>query len=437
MFTFGLELRPWDDLKVLADGPSIRRYIADTAAEFGIDEKIHYGLKIVSADWSTAEQRWTVTALVEASGESRTYTCAFLVGATGYYDYDAGYLPDFPGTERFRGRIVHPQHWPADLDVTGKKVVVIGSGATAVTLVPALAGRTAHVTMLQRSPGYILSLPDHDKISEVMRRFLPRSRVYRSARRRNIVTQRWLYNFCRRHPREARRLLLWQVKRQVGAHVDMKHFTPSYRPWDERLCAVPNGDLFKALAGGRASIATDVIETFTEDGLLLESGETLAADVVVTATGLRMQMLGGMSLSVDGEARELHKKMAYKGVLVQDVPNLLWVFGYINASWTLKAEIAGTYLCRLLRHMDAHGQAVATPRDDLGCAVEDARLVDGLRSGYVQRGRDLTPRQGTGPWEVVMDHQHNCRVLLEAPIVDGVLQFESAVAAKAGVTVAA
>ncbi len=426
MLTLGYSFRPWDDLKVLADGPSIRQYIADTAAEFGVESKIHYGLKIVTADWSSRDQRWTLTALAEASGESRTYTANFLVSATGYYNYDAGYLPDFPGTEKFEGRIVHPQHWPADLDHTGKKVVVIGSGATAVTLVPAMAGEAEHVTMLQRSPAYVLALPDYDKLSEILRKFLPRTWVYRSARKRNIVSARWIYKACRRWPRQARRLLLWQVKRQIGPNVDMKHFTPNYLPWDERLCAVPNGDLFKDLKAGRASIVTDEIATFTETGVLLKSGEALTADIVVTATGLRMQMLGGMTLTVDGEARELNQKMAYKGVLVQDVPNLLWVFGYINASWTLKADIAGEYLCRLLEHMDANGQAVATPRDGEGCAA-DGRVVDGLRSGYISRGRDLMPRQGSGdPWELVMDYQHNCGVLREDPIDDGVLQFEAA-----------
>jgi cation diffusion facilitator CzcD-associated flavoprotein CzcO len=337
---------------------------------------------------------------------------------------------------------VHPQHWPADLDHSGQKVVVIGSGATAVTLVPAMSGEAAHVTMLQRSPSYVLTLPDYDKISEVLRRFLPHRWVYRSARKRNIVTQRWLYKACLRWPEPARRALLWQVKRQVGPNFDMKHFTPNYMPWDERLCAVPNGDLFKEIKAGRASIATDEVETFTEKGLLLKSGEELEADIVVTATGLRMQMLGGMTLTVDGEARELHNKMAYKGVLVQDVPNLLWVFGYTNASWTLKADIAGEYLCRLLEHLDVTGQTVATPRDGEGCAVEDARVADGLRSGYLQRGRHVMPLQGSGdPWELVMNYQHNCGVLRDDPIDDGILQFEAAAAvgvpAEPTVTVAA
>lgn len=267
MFTFGYKFRPWRDVKVLADGASIRQYIADTATEFGVDEKIHYGLKVNTAEWSSRQCRWTVAGVHEATGETRTYTCDYLISCTGYYNYDAGYLPDFPGVHRFGGRCVHPQHWPEDLDYSGKKVVVIGSGATAVTLVPAMAGSNpgsaAHVTMLQRSPSYIFSLPAVDKISEVLGRFLPDRWVYEFGRRRNIAIQRKLYQACRRWPKLMRRLLLWEVRRRLGRSVDMSNFTPNYLPWDERLCAVPNGDLFKTLASGAASVVTDQIETFT------------------------------------------------------------------------------------------------------------------------------------------------------------------------------
>src|SRR5271166_662187 len=370
MFTFGYKFRPWQDVKVLADGASIRQYIADTAAEFGIDEKIHYGLKVVNADWSSLQSRWTVTTLHEATGETRTYTCGYLISCTGYYNYDAGYLPAFPGVDQFKGRCVHPQHWPEDLDYTGKKVVVIGSGATAVTLVPAIAGDAEHVTMLQRSPSYIFSLPAVDKISEVLGRFLPDRWVYELARKRNIAIQRQMYLACRRWPTQMRRLLLWRVRRRVGPSVDMSHFTPKYMPWDQRLCAVPNGDLFKVLASGEASVVTDQIDTFTEKGILLKSGRELEADIVVTATGLNVQMLGGMKLFVDGEARELHDQMTYKGVLVENIPNLAWIIGYTNASWTLKSDIAGAYLCRLFKHMDDNGHTVATPRDIENCALD-------------------------------------------------------------------
>jgi monooxygenase len=423
MLSFGYKWRPWRELKVLADGPSIRQYVSDTAAEYGIDKKVHYGLKVVGADWSSAESRWTVTTVHEATGETRLYTCGYLISCTGYYNYDAGYLPTFPGVERFTGRSVHPQHWPEDLDYTGKKVVVIGSGATAVTLVPAMANDADHVTMLQRSPSYVFSLPAFDKISDFLGRFLPAERVYALGRKRNIVIQRKLYQACRRWPKLMRRLLLWQVRRRVGPSFDMTHFSPKYMPWDERLCAVPDGDLFDVLASGEASIATDEIETFTETGILLKSGRELDADIVVTATGLSLQMLGGMQLSVDGEARELHDQMTYKGVLVQDVPNMAWMFGYTNAPWTLKADIAGAYLCRLFKHMDENGHAVVTPRDAENCATDDG-MLDQLQSGYVQRAKDIMPRQGSKlPWQVLMHYEKDSRMLLDESVVDGVLSF--------------
>lgn len=430
MFTFGYKFRPWRDVKVLADGASIRQYIADTATEFGIDEKIHYGLKVNTAEWSSRQCRWTVAGVHEATGETRTYTCDYLISCTGYYNYDAGYLPDFPGVHRFGGRCVHPQHWPEDLDYSGKKVVVIGSGATAVTLVPAMAGSNpgsaAHVTMLQRSPSYIFSLPAVDKISEVLGRFLPDRWVYEFGRRRNIAIQRKLYQACRRWPKLMRRLLLWEVRRRLGRSVDMSNFTPNYLPWDERLCAVPNGDLFKTLASGAASVVTDQIETFTEKGILCKSGREIEADIIVTATGLNIQMLGGMRLIVDGAEYQLPEKMTYKGVLLENAPNLAWIIGYTNASWTLKSDIAGAYLCRLLRHMADNGYTVATPRDAQDCAL-DVGMFDQLNSGYVKRGQDIMPRQGSKhPWRVLMHYEKDAKILLEDPIDDGVLHFAAA-----------
>lgn len=387
MFTFGYKFRPWRDVKVLADGASIRQYIADTATEFGVDEKIHYGLKVNTAEWSSRQCRWTVAG-------------------------------------------VHPQHWPEDLDYSGKKVVVIGSGATAVTLVPAMAGSNpgsaAHVTMLQRSPSYIFSLPAVDKISEVLGRFLPDRWVYEFGRRRNIAIQRKLYQACRRWPKLMRRLLLWEVRRRLGRSVDMSNFTPNYLPWDERLCAVPNGDLFKTLASGAASVVTDQIETFTEKGILCKSGREIEADIIVTATGLNIQMLGGMRLIVDGAEYQLPEKMTYKGVLLENAPNLAWIIGYTNASWTLKSDIAGAYLCRLLRHMADNGYTVATPRDAQDCAL-DVGMFDQLNSGYVKRGQDIMPRQGSKhPWRVLMHYEKDAKILLEDPIDDGVLHFAAA-----------
>jgi cation diffusion facilitator CzcD-associated flavoprotein CzcO len=425
MLTFGYKFRPWRELNVLADGASIRQYIADTATEYGIDQKIHYGLKTVTAEWSSAESRWTVTALHEATGDVRTYTANFLISCTGYYNYDAGYLPTFPGADQFNGQIIHPQHWPEDLDYTGMKVVVIGSGATAVTLVPSMSDDAEHVTMLQRSPSYIFAVPALDKISKALGRVLPGAWVHELGRRRNIAIQRGLYIACRRWPRLMRRILLALVRRQVGPAVDMSHFTPSYMPWDERLCAVPDGDLFKTLAAGDASIVTDHIETFTEDGILLRSGVVLEADIIVTATGLDVQMLGGMKLSVDGELRELHDQMTYKGVLVENVPNLAWIFGYTNAPWTLKSDLAGLYLCRLFEHMDETGATVATPRD-LEDSALDMGMLDQLQSGYVQRAKDTLPRQGASePWKVLMHYGRDSKMLLGEPVDDSLLQFEA------------
>ena len=427
MYTFGFKFRPWMDVKVLADGQSIQQYIADTASEFGIDEKIHYGLKVLTAEWSSSQSRWTISALRESAGETVTYTCNFLISCTGYYNYDAGYLPTFPGVDRFTGRCIHPQFWPEDLNYADKKVVVIGSGATAVTLIPAMAADVEHITMLQRSPSYIFTLPALDKISEFLTRFLPSKWVYGLARKRNIAVQRRLYQACRRWPTQMRGLLLWLVRQQVGPSVDMSHFAPNYMPWDERLCAVPNGDLFKVLKSGDASVVTDEIDTFTESGILLKSGRELEADIIVTATGLNVQMLGGMDLFVDGEARKLSEQMTYKAVLVEDIPNLAWIVGYTNASWTLKSDIAATYLCRLLRHMEDNGHTVATPRD-FDESRTDVGMFDQLNSGYVQRAKDTLPRQGSKqPWKVLMHYEKDAKMLLRDPVEDGLLQFDNTV----------
>lgn len=423
MFSFGYKFRPWQRPKVMADGPAIKHYIADTAREFGVDDKIHYGLKILSADWSSSKQTWTLAALHEATGETQIYQCRFLITCTGYFNHDAGFLPHFPGEERFAGQRIHPQHWPDGLDYTGKKVVVIGSGATAVTIVPAMADKAAHITMLQRSPSYIVSVPGFDKLSDVLGRFLPASMVYGFARKRNIWLQRGMFLACRRWPSAMRRLLLSLVKKEVGKDFDMRHFTPSYMPWDQRVCAVPDADLFESLKSGKASVVTDSIETFTETGIRLVSGKTLDADIIITATGLNLQMLGGMSLSLDGEPRNASDLMTYKGVLVQDMPNLASVFGYTNAPWTLKADLAGAYLCRLLRHMDTGGQAVVIPHDVDDCRI-DSSILGSLSSSYVQRGDGILPRQGsTYPWQVTHHFGRDSKMLLKEPVDDELLQF--------------
>lgn len=426
MFTFGYDFRPWHDLKVLADGDAIRQYVEDTAVEYGLLDKVQFGVKVLTAEWSSADELWTVTALHEATGETRVLTASFLISCTGYYSHDAGHLPEFAGIEDFGGQVVHPQFWPEDFDYTGKKVVVIGSGATAVTLVPIMSEQAEHVTMLQRSPSYIISIPSYDKISEVLGKFLPQSAVYRFGRWRNIGIQRGIYLASRRWPKAMRKFLLSQAEKQLGPDVDMAHFTPSYMPWDERLCAVPNGDLFTAVREGHASVVTDHIDSFTETGIRLTSGAELEADVVVTATGLNIEMLGNIELTIDGEPRRFEDQMTYKATLIEGIPNFGWIFGYTNAPWTLKSGIAAEYLCRLLRQMDQAGHAVVVPRDRDGQALPGG-MLDALQSGYVQRAKDILPRQGkSGPWQVRMHYGQDKKMLLEDPIADGNLEFSTA-----------
>ncbi|AXQ30492.1 NAD(P)/FAD-dependent oxidoreductase [Solimonas sp. K1W22B-7] len=424
MYTFGFNFRPWTEPKILADGPSIRQYVRDTAAEYGVDKNIRFGIKVISASWSSDEQLWTLTAVPEAGGAEMVFTCNFMIGATGYYNYDAGFQPKFPGQEKFKGQIIHPQHWPENLDYAGKRVVVIGSGATAITLVPSMAGKAGHVTMLQRSPTYIMTLPAIDPLSSRLQKFLPDMLVYRMARTRNVTLQRLLYQASRARPKVVRRLLLAQVKAQLGGKVDMKHFTPSYNPWDERLCVVPNGDLFKALKRGDASIVTDHIESFTAKGIKLKSGEELEADIIVSATGLNVQLMGGTAVSVDGKRFQPSEHMTYKGVLVEGVPNAAIIIGYTNASWTLKADIASEYICRVLKHMDKKGYGQVVPQDHDNSMVASETVMGGLNSGYIKRAVDQLPKQGNKrPWKIVQDYVRDVPVLRYSPIEDSALQF--------------
>ncbi|MFG3040858.1 flavin-containing monooxygenase [Streptomyces sp. NPDC048330] len=425
MSTYGYRFRPWRGTKVLAEGELIRRYLQETADAHGVSERVRFGRRVVRADWSGEEGRWTVESVDESTGATEVRTARFLVGATGYYDHDAGHRPEFPGEEGFEGALVHPQHWPEDLDHTGKRVVVVGSGATAVTLVPALAEAAAHVTMVQRSPSYVLTLPVDDTFSRLLRGLrVPAGLVRRMGRARNIVLQHGLYALCRRAPRLMRKALLRAVRAQLGDGVDMRHFTPAYRPWDQRLCAVPGGDLFAALRSGRASVVTDRIETFTGTGLRVSSGEEIPADIVVTATGLRMRLAGGVDLSVDGEPVVLRDRVLYKGVLLDGVPNLAMVIGYANASWTLKADLACAYLGRLLAHMERRGLTVVTPEATAADRSSVSVLGDSLTSGYVVRADAVMPRQGTGgPWRFRNDYFHDRRALRRAPIEDPVLRF--------------
>ncbi|MFC9595266.1 flavin-containing monooxygenase [Streptomyces sp. NPDC056944] len=429
MYTFGYGFRAWHGTKVLAGGSDIRRYIRATAEEHGVTDHIRFGRRAVRADWSSDEARWTVETLDEATGETHVLTARFLVGATGYYDYDAGHRPEFPGEERFRGTLVHPQHWPADLDHTGKRVVVIGSGATAVTLVPAMAPEAAHVTMVQRSPTYILALPADDPLSVLLRRLrVPAAVVHRVGRTRNIAMQRGLYALCRKAPRLMRKVLLGAVRARLGKSVDMRHFTPSYKPWDQRLCVVPGGDLFTTLRSGRASVVTDHIETFTETGVRVRSGEEIPADIVVTATGLRMQLAGGMEIAVDGKPLVTRDHLLYKGVMLDGVPNLAMIIGYTNASWTLKADLAAAYVSRLLAHMDRHGLTAVTPVAGEADRSSVSVMGESLTSGYIARGDAIMPRQGTrDPWRIWNNYYRDRRALRRSPIEDPALRFDRAV----------
>ncbi|MBK1886583.1 flavin-containing monooxygenase [Marinobacter sp. DY40_1A1] len=424
MFTFGYNFRPWTGGKVLADGASIKNYVSETAKEHNVEQHIRYGLAVKAADWSSAEKCWKLTAVNEATGKSETYTASFLIGCTGYYNYDQGYKPDFPGEADFKGQVVHPQHWPEGLDYTGKKVVVIGSGATAVTLVPTLAEKAGHVTMLQRSPTYLMPLPSTDKVTLGIQKVLPAKAAYRLTRARNITVSRFLYQRSRKNPKLMRRLFLGIIKHQVGDQTDMRHFTPGYNPWDQRLCVVKDGDLFRALKTGKASMATDHIERFTETGIRLKSGEHLDADIIVPATGLEIQMLGGIKPKVDGREVVLKNKIVYKNVLVEGVPNAGMIFGYTNISWTLKADIASEYLCRLINHMDQRGMRVAVARDHENSLGEDT-VMGALDSGYVNRAADRLPRQGThGPWKSSQDYLADVKVLRFDPIEDGYMEFD-------------
>ena len=427
MLTFGYGFRPWVGTNVLADGPSIKQYVEDTAAEYGVTEHIHFGRHVTRINWSSADKLWTVEAVVEggAAGEAEVWTARFLIGATGYYNYDQAFRPEFPGEESFGGQIIHPQFWPSDLDYTGKRVVIIGSGATAITLVPSMAPLAEHVTMLQRSPSYIMPVPATDPVASPLTKFrVPSGLIYRSGRLRNIVLQQALYKICRSQPKLARKVLLNMVRAQLRGTVDMKHFTPSYNPWDERLCVVPNGDLFRVLRRGEASIVTDHIETFTETGIRTRSGEEIPADIVVSATGLQIQLAGGAALEIDGEKISTHDRMLYKGVLMEGVPNMMFVIGYTNASWTLKADLASTYFSRLIKHMDKHGHTtvlpIASPEDHDTTSV----MGDSMRSGYIQRGDAVMPRQGKrAPWRIFNDYFKDAPLLRRGAIDDSALLF--------------
>ena len=425
MFTLGYRFRPWTDPKAIADGASIRSYIEDTAREHGVDRAIRFNHRVVRAEWSSEDALWTVTAERSDSAEPAVLTCSFLSVCSGYYRYDEGYTPELPGIERFAGEVVHPQHWPEDLDYAGKRVVVIGSGATAVTLVPAMAEQAGHVTMLQRSPSYVASLPARDPLADVLRRRLPAKAAYPIVRWKNVLVSMGLFQLSRRRPAVVKALLRRTALKLLPEGYDVDtHFAPTYDPWDQRLCLVPDGDLFRAIRRGQASIATDRIETFTETGIRLESGDELEADVVVTATGLNLLAIGGMTLVVDGREVDLARTVSYKGMMLSGVPNFSLTLGYTNASWTLKADLVAHYMCRLLNHMDANGyQVVEAVVPEESDSWETVPLID-LQSGYVLRSVHQLPKQGpAAPWRLYQNYPRDVRLMRRGPVEDDGIRF--------------
>lgn len=426
MFSFGYKFRPWNEAKILADGPAIKQYITDTANEYQVFDCIQFNRSVERISWSSKAKQWRLSVRDTVNDTVTTYSCNFLILCTGYYRYDAGYTPDFKGIDEYQGELIHPQHWPENTVVDDKKVVVIGSGATAVTIVPAIAERTKHVTMLQRSPTYIMSLPAVDGLSAFLMKILPKRWVHRMARARNIWIFSKIYKFSRRWPARVRRFIQNGARKRLPKGYDMTHFTPHYEPWDQRLCVVPNGNLFKCIKHGQATVVTDSIQHFTQTGLQLASGTHLDADIIVTATGLQLELLGGMNFDIDGETRTTADVMTYKAVLIQDAPNLGAVFGYTNFPWTLKADIAAEYLCRVINHMDEHQLATVTPRDKNTSVVAAESIMDSMNSGYVQRASNLLPRQGEDvPWRVLNDYKRDKKMLLKDDIVDEVLEFEA------------
>ena len=425
MYTFGYAFRPWTDGKVFADGPSIRNYVNDTAEEAGIAPNIRYQHKVVGAHWSTEDARWTVEVAVGESGAIKRYTAKFVFLCSGYYRYDRGYMPDFPGMADFKGDVIHPQLWPEGYDYAGKRVVVIGSGATAVTLVPAMSDKASHVTMLQRSPTYIAARPSVDKTADFLRKVLPAKTAYGLTRIKNVLQAILIFQMSRRWPDFVKKGVLKAIQEQLGEDFDVeKHFSPSYRPWDQRFCLAPEGDFFDVLKSGEASIVTDQIERFTENGILLKSGEALEADLIIPATGLEMQVGGGMDITVDGQPFVAPDHVTYRGMMLSDVPNLALAFGYTNASWTLKVDLTAERVCRLINHMKARNLDYVVPTPPEG--LETLPLLD-FSSGYVQRALPTLPRQGaTPPWRTYQNYLQDMFAIRYGKLEDGHVRFGTA-----------
>jgi len=425
MYTLGFSFRPWTEPRAIVDGASLLQYLKDTAREHGLYRALRFGHSVQKASWSSTTARWTVTVERRATGETVQLTCGFLCMCTGYYDYAQGHCPPFAGMDRFRGRVLHPQHWPSDVEYAGRRVVVIGSGATAVTLVPALAKEAAHVTLLQRSPSYVLAVPAHDAwVAALSSRLNPRIAAS-LARWRNILLGLYFFQLCRRLPGLARRLLLKATRRALGPDYDVEaHFSPHYPPWDQRLCIAPGGDLFAVIRSGQASVVTGNIVTFTETGLALASGQQVAADLIVTATGLELQLMGNLEITVDGARIDAAQSVSYRGVMFSGIPNLASCFGYTNASWTLRSELSARFVCRLLEHMERHGYRQCRPR----YSRESGPLrpfVD-FSSGYVKRGAHKFPGQGSSaPWRVPQNYLLDRLGSSWIRFSDGSLEFSS------------
>ena len=428
MHTLGYRFRPWTDAKAIADGPAIRRYVGDTAREAGIDQNIRFHHRVLSVSWSTAEALWT--AVADHDGQTVTITASFIFFCSGYYSYDEAHRPSWEGESGFKGQIVHPQFWPEGLDYIDKRVVVIGSGATAVTIVPEMAKTAAHVTMLQRSPTYVVSRPGEDSIANLLRRFLPVGAAYAITRWKNVLFQLFFFRMARKSPAKVKERLIGMVSSELGPDYDVgTHFTPSYNPWDQRLCLVPDADLFTSLKSGKASVVTNQIAQFTADGIELKSGRVLAADIVVTATGLKLNILGSVAVLVDGVTIDPSKELTYKGMMLSDVPNAAFAFGYTNASWTLKADLTSEFVCRTLNYMDKRGMRIATPvRTDPSMSEEP--YLD-FSSGYVQRALDILPKQGVkAPWKLNQNYALDLMILRFGKIDDGTMQFSNPPAVK-------
>ncbi|MFN8070450.1 MAG: NAD(P)/FAD-dependent oxidoreductase [Mycobacterium sp.] len=434
LHTFGYEFKPWTSDNAIADADEILHYLYEVIDEDGLGKRIYLHHKVISADFSTETATWTVT--LECDGKQWEVSCDFLFGATGYYDYASGHSPHWEGQEDFEGRIVHPQFWPEDLDYTGKQVVVIGSGATAVTLIPAMADKAAHITMLQRSPSYVMPLPRKDPIANSLRKVLPPKAAYAATRRFNIGKGRFIYNLCQKQPKLARRIIRAANVKFLPKDFEVgTHFNPSYNPWDQRLCAVPDADLFKVIGKGRASVVTDKIVRFTKTGIELESGRELRADIIVTATGLKLLPFGGIQVSVDGEAKNPHDCLVYKSFMLSGIPNMAFAFGYTNSSWTLKVDLVCEHLCKILKYMDSHGYATVMPvvdNPDMG-----KRPMLDFPAGYILRAIEEFPQQGTeGPWTIEMDYWADHARLRKGPVEDAALRFGTAKPVTAGAGVA-